>query len=134
MHELLEETPIYTASNLLIQQLGGWPAYLFMNVTGHNNHQKQVEGKGEGKQNGDGSVNHFVPSSPLYERKDEHLILLSDLGLLITASILFLVGYEYGFKNLLVWYILPYLWVNHWLGKFSFSPLTTRRAWRTPIH
>jgi omega-6 fatty acid desaturase / acyl-lipid omega-6 desaturase (Delta-12 desaturase) len=117
MHELLEETPIYTAAMLIGQQLFGWPYYLFANVTGHNNHAKQPEGKGVGKKNGDFSVNHFLPSSPLYERKDEHLILLSDLGLLITGFILFMIGRSYGWMNLLVWYIFPYLWVNHWLGK-----------------
>lgn len=117
MHELLEETPIATAGNLLAQQLFGWPMYLLRNVTGHDNHHKQTEGKGANAKNGDGSVNHFWPSSPLYERKDEYLILLSDLGLLITASILGLVGRSYGFSSLLVWYFLPYLWVNHWLGK-----------------
>ena len=120
MHELLEETPIYTAGSLIQQQLGGWPTYLIANVTGHNNHHKQVEGKGVGRKNGDGSVNHFNPRSPLYEKKDEHLILLSDLGLVITASVLFAVGWNYGWSNLFVWYFLPYLWVNHWLGKTSF--------------
>merc|ERR1711977_670505 len=55
-------------------------------VTGHNKHEKQPEGKGMGKQNGwFGGVNHFNPSSPLYERKDEKLILLSDLGLAIAV-------------------------------------------------
>ncbi|KAK3055823.1 Oleate hydroxylase fah12 [Extremus antarcticus] len=120
MHDLLEETPIYTASNLILQQLFGWPTYLFTNATGHNNHEKQPEGKGAGRKNGNGSVNHFNPSSPLYEKKDEPLIWLSDLGLLITSSILFLVGRNYGFMNLLVWYILPYLWVNHWLVAITF--------------
>lgn len=120
MHELLEETPIYTAAMLISQQLFGWPYYLLANVTGHNNHEKQPEGKGKGKKNGDFSVNHFSPSSPLYERKDEHLILLSDLGLLIASSILFLVGRTYGWTNLLVWYILPYLWVNHWLVAITY--------------
>ncbi|USW50021.1 Putative fatty acid desaturase domain-containing protein [Septoria linicola] len=120
MHELMEETPIYTAGHLIGQQLAGWPMYLFKNVTGHNNHEKQPEGKGVGRKNGDGSVNHFLPSSPLYEKKDEHLILLSDLGLAITVSILALVGRTYGFQNLLVWYIIPYLWVNHWLVAITF--------------
>ena len=118
MHELLEETPIYTFVMLIFQQLGGWPAYLFANVTGHNFHAKQIEGKGAGKRNGDGSVNHFLPSSPLYEKKDEYLILLSDLGLLIAGSVLFALGYTYGWTNVAVWYFLPYLWVNHWLGKW----------------
>lgn len=125
MHELLEETPIFTAAHLIGQQLAGWPLYLFKNITGHNNHEKQPEGKGVGRKNGDGSVNHFLPSSPLYEKKDEHLILLSDLGLAITVSILTLVGRTYGFQNLLVWYIIPYLWVNHWLGELR------RRSYQT---
>jgi omega-6 fatty acid desaturase / acyl-lipid omega-6 desaturase (Delta-12 desaturase) len=118
LHELTEETPIATAIHMVTQQLGGWPMYLISNVTGHNYHERQAEGKGKGKKNGlFGGVNHFNPSSPLYEKKDEHLILLSDLGLAITLGALYYVGKNFGFANLLVWYILPYLWVNHWLGK-----------------
>ena len=117
MHELLEDAPLYTTTLLVGQQLFGWPWYLVTNVTGHNHHHKQTEGKGIGRKNGDFSVNHFDPKSPLYEKKDEHLILLSDLGLLITASVLFVLGRTFGWTNLLVWYFLPYLWVNHWLGK-----------------
>ncbi len=72
-----------------------------------------------GKKNGftDG-VNHFNPGSPLYEAKDAKLILLSDVGLLAVGSILYLVGQKYGLANLAVWYFAPYLWVNHWLGKW----------------
>lgn len=117
MHELLEETPIATLHHLIVQQLAGWPAYLFLNVTGHNNHHKQTEGKGRGRRNGDGSVNHFLPSSPLYEHKDEYLILLSDLGILLAVAGLVTLGQTYGWKNMLVWYFVPYLWVNHWLGE-----------------
>lgn len=118
LNELIEETPIATVINLLGQQLGGWPMYLLCNVTGHNQHSRQPEGRGKGKQNGFfGGVNHFDPGSPLYESKDAHLILLSDLGLAITATALYLVGSNYGWANLAVWYFVPYLWVNHWLGE-----------------
>ncbi|KAK0872200.1 hypothetical protein LTS02_001388 [Friedmanniomyces endolithicus] len=120
MHELFEETPIFTAGNLLAQQLFGWPMYIFANISGHNNHIKQPEGKGVGKKNGNFSVNHLSTSSPLYERKDEHLILLSDLGLLITLSILTMVGRAYGFNAVLVWYIIPYFWVHHWLVAITY--------------
>ena len=119
MHELMEETPIYTAIHMIGQQLAGWPMYLFFNVTGHNNHHKQTEGKGAGRYNGfGGGVSHFLTASPLYERKDEKLILLSDLGLAITLSVLTLVGKVYGFQAVFVWYIVPWFWVHHWLGKF----------------
>ena len=117
IHELTEETPIATAYHLISQQLAGWLVYLTTNVTGHNYHERQHEGRGIGKKNGlGGGVNHFNPSSPLYEAKDAKLILLSDLGLGITFSALYLIGKNYGFASLTVWYILPYLWVNHWLG------------------
>merc|ERR1711977_746895 len=90
-------------------------------VTGHNKHEKQPEGKGMGKQNGwFGGVNHFNPSSPLYERKDEKLILLSDLGLAIVGSVLYMLGNRFGWSNMLVWYFVPYLWVNHWLVAITF--------------
>jgi omega-6 fatty acid desaturase / acyl-lipid omega-6 desaturase (Delta-12 desaturase) len=120
LSELTEETPIATAVHLVGQQLGGWPVYLLSNATGHNFHERQSEGRGKGKKNGfGGRVNHFDPSSPLYESKDAKLIALSDLGLLFAGSILFTIGKTYGWMNLLVWYIIPYLWVNHWLGKFG---------------
>lgn len=117
LDELMEETPIRSILFFFGQQLVGWPQYLLTNVTGHNRHDKQPEGKGAGKTNGFfGGVNHFNPSSPLYERKDEHLILLSDLGLAIVGSVLYYLGNRFGWSNLLVWYFVPYLWVNHWLG------------------
>ena len=124
MAELGEETPIMTLLTLLGQQLIGWPLYLMNNTSGHNVHEKQVEGKGKGKQNGwGGGVNHFQPSSPVYEKKDEHLIIWSDFGLATMGAILFVLGQSYGWKNMLVWYWIPYLWVNHWLGKYQPRPL-----------
>ena len=118
LSELTEEAPITTAITMIGQQLIGWLFYLTTNVTGHNCHERQPEGRGKGKRNGfGGSVNHFDPSSPLYEAKDGKWILLSDLGLAIAASVLVWVGRNCGWANLAVWYFLPYLWVNHWLGK-----------------
>ncbi|KAF2230561.1 delta(12) fatty acid desaturase [Viridothelium virens] len=119
--ELVEEAPLYTVWHLLYQQLGGWLAYLLSNVTGHDFHERQPEGKGKGKKNGFFSgINHFLPSSPLYEKKDEHLILLSDLGLAIVGMVLFILGQKFGWSNMLVWYFAPYLWVNHWLVAITF--------------
>ena len=117
MHELMEETPIVTVINLLGQQLAGWQLYLFSNVTGHQHHMKAPDGRGLRAKNGDGSVNHFLPNSAIYEKKDEYLILLSDLGLIITLSLLTLAGMNFGWANVGVWYFIPYLWVHHWLGE-----------------
>jgi omega-6 fatty acid desaturase (delta-12 desaturase) len=118
LDELAEETPIATLIHSIGQQLLGWPMYLFGNVTGHNNHERQREGRGKGKFNGlTTGVNHFNPASPLYEAKDAKLIILSDIGLGIVITGLVLLCQKFGFSNMLVWYFLPYLWVNHWLGK-----------------
>ncbi|KAK8022803.1 oleate hydroxylase FAH12 [Apiospora rasikravindrae] len=119
--ELGEETPIVTLLHLIGQQLIGWPNYLMTNVTGHNFHERQREGRGKGKRNGfGGGVNHFSPSSPLYEAKDAKLILLSDVGIAITATVLFFLCKTFGTSNMMVWYFLPYLWVNHWLVAITF--------------
>ncbi|KAI9849405.1 MAG: Oleate hydroxylase fah12 [Thelocarpon superellum] len=121
LSELMEDTPIATALQLLTQQLGGWVWYLLTNVTGHTFHERQSEGRGKGKRNGwGGRVNHFDPASPLYEAKDAKLILLSDLGLAIVGGTLFALGQTYGWSNLLVWYFVPYMWVNHWLVAITY--------------
>ncbi|KAL2144362.1 hypothetical protein VTI28DRAFT_9186 [Corynascus sepedonium] len=121
LSELTEETPIYTFIHLLGQQLIGWWNYLLTNVTGHNNHERQREGRGKGKRNGwGGGVNHFDPRSPLYEERDVPYILLSDLGLIITISTLVYLGKTFGWSNMFVWYFLPYIWVNHWLVAITY--------------
>lgn len=122
LSELTEETPIYTLIHLVGQQTIGWWNYLLTNVTGHNNHERQREGRGKGKHNGrGGGVNHFDPRSPLYENRDAVYILLSDVGLAVAISALVYLSKTFGLSNMFVWYFLPYMWVNHWLGKSPFS-------------
>lgn len=121
LSELTEETPIYTLLHLIGQQVIGWQNYIATNVTGHNYHERQREGRGKGKRNGfGGGVNHFDPRSPLYENKDAKLIVLSDIGILITVSVLTYLCRTYGFTNMLVWYFIPYIWVHHWLVAITF--------------
>ncbi|KAJ9249901.1 hypothetical protein DTO207G8_6381 [Paecilomyces variotii] len=121
LNDLTEEIPFVTAINLLGQQLFGWPLYLLCNVSSHNNHESKKSGRGKGKRNGlFGGVNHFSPSSPLFEAKDANVILLSDLGLFLMASFLGYIGSRFGWSNLFVWYGLPYLWVNHWIAAITF--------------
>lgn len=127
--ELAEEAPIMTAAKLIGRQLVGWPAYLFTNKTGHDNHAEQKEGRGNEKRNGLGKgVNHFDPASPLYDAKDAKYIALSDLGLGLMAIVLYELAQTYGLNNLLVWYFAPYLWVNHWLGMFHMFSIS-RTTW-----
>ncbi|VVT46385.1 uncharacterized protein SAPINGB_P001187 [Magnusiomyces paraingens] len=102
--EISEDTPIYTLWNLLLQQLFGWNMYLFTNVTGQKypNHSKYV-------------VNHFVPTSPLFDEKDFMDIVISDLGIITTLTLLYLSVQKWGLATVACYYIVPYFWVNHWL-------------------
>ncbi|RDA91112.1 hypothetical protein CP533_6684 [Ophiocordyceps camponoti-saundersi (nom. inval.)] len=121
MGELAEDTPAFTLLMLIMQQLIGWPNYLFTNVTGHDYHERQREGRGKGKKNGfGGGVNHFDPRSPLYEQKDAKLIVLSDIGIGLTVTALIMLGNRFGWGNMAIWYFVPYLWVNHWLVAITF--------------
>lgn len=123
LSEMAEEAPLMTALVLVARQLIGWPLYLLQNNTGHNYHERQAEGRGIGKRNGPaGGVNHFSTASPLFEAKDAKYIALSDLGLGLMAVVLYQIAQAYGWFNLLVWYGIPYLWVNHWLGTFRLPP------------
>ncbi|KAL6862482.1 Oleate hydroxylase fah12 [Amphichorda felina] len=119
--ELTEETPIFTLTMLLLQQLVGWPNYLLTNVTGHNFHERQREGRGKGKHNGlGGGVNHFDPRSPIYDNKHAKLIVLSDIGLLLNLGLQVYLGNTFGWTNMLVWFWVPWLWVNHWLVAITY--------------
>jgi len=105
LNELTEETPLATLIHLVGQQVIGWPNYLLTNVTGHNFHERQREGRGKGKRNGfGGGVNHFDPTSPLYENRDAWLIVMSDVGIAITATALFFLGQRFGWSNMAVWF------------------------------
>ena len=122
--EMAEETPIFSALNLVLQQLFGWIMYLSTNVTGHNHHLKAAGERAEGKKNGPlGGVSHFDPFSPIFDEKDRPLIWMSDLGLMAWATTLVLVGRNIGAWNLFVYYGAPYLWVNNWLGKLDRAPV-----------
>jgi omega-6 fatty acid desaturase / acyl-lipid omega-6 desaturase (Delta-12 desaturase) len=120
LFDIVEEAPIYTLAYLVARQIFGWPIHLVTNDTGHNFHELQAEGRGKGKKNGlFTGVNHFNPSSPLFEAKDEKLIVLSDVGIFVAGCVLYLIGSSFTWHNLFLWYGLPWLWVNHWLGKFT---------------
>jgi omega-6 fatty acid desaturase (delta-12 desaturase) len=120
LSEAAEEAPLFSLLFIFGRQLFGWTIYLLANNTGHNYHQRQPEGRGIGNQNGwFGGVNHFDPRSPLFESKDAKWIVLSDVGVCAALACLGALIRSYGLLNVAVWYGLPYLWVNHWLGNPS---------------
>jgi len=107
--ELIEETPMATLFTLAKQQLLGWPAYLLANVTGQT-YSKAAPN----------TLNHFHPDSPLYEPGQRNDILISDLGILLTFTALGFATRTFGWDNVFLFYVMPYLWVNHWLVMVTF--------------
>ncbi|ODV91269.1 hypothetical protein CANCADRAFT_31962 [Tortispora caseinolytica NRRL Y-17796] len=102
--ELTEESPAASLFWLLTQQLFGWPYHLISNVTGqpHPDVPKIF-------------VNHFWPWSPLFDSSKVFNIILSDVGIACAAYIAYLSINKFGLSNFLIYYFVPYLWVNHWL-------------------
>ncbi|SGZ51311.1 CIC11C00000001761 [Sungouiella intermedia] len=108
LEEIASDSPIFSLYTILVQQLGGWIAYLFVNVTG-----QPVAKTGWG-------MSHFNPSSAIFEARDYWYIVLSDLGLLIQGFVLYTWYKNYGGFNLLVNWVIPYIGVNHWLVFITF--------------
>ncbi|SCU88746.1 LADA_0E11870g1_1 [Lachancea dasiensis] len=102
--ECTEDSPLRTLGELVLQQLGGWIAYLFTNVTGQKHEDSPAWKR-----------NHFWPTSPLFESKDAVYIALSDLGILVQSLVLRMWYVRFGGWSLFINWFVPYLWVNHWL-------------------
>jgi len=102
-HQLMEETPFYTAFELVAQQLFGWPAYLIANVTGPKYTAPRWK------------RNHFYPNAPFFDLKQHNAIILSDIGLVLAVVVLTVAVKFFGSSAIILYYGVPYLWCNHWL-------------------
>lgn len=103
LEEIASDSPLMSLKGLVLQQLGGWIMYLCTNVTG----QRVAETSW--------GMNHFNPKSAIFEKRDYWYIVLSDLGIMTQALVLYTWYKNFGGFNLLVNWFIPYLLVNHWL-------------------
>lgn len=107
LDELLEDAPAYRLFWLLVQQLFGWPAYLFANASGQPWYPK--------------GTNHFFPSSPVFEPRHFNQIIISDVALAVMGFALYKFGQFMGGPGEVVkYYGIPYLAVNHWLVMITY--------------
>jgi omega-6 fatty acid desaturase / acyl-lipid omega-6 desaturase (Delta-12 desaturase) len=131
-YDIMESLAIIAIA-LMLRGCFGLPVYLWTNATSLNNYWRQKEGRGIGKKNGlFGRVNHYDPRSRWFESKDskkkKKKVLVSDLGVLLFAVILVIVGKRFGWSNLFLEYFIPWLWSNHWQCKLhSFIGLSYYR-------
>lgn len=107
--ELVEDAPLMTLYGLFTQQVFGWPLYLLSNVTGQKYPKLNRW-----------AVNHFNPNAPLFEKKDWLNIWISNVGIGITMSIIAYSINRWGLASVTLYYLIPYLWVNHWLVAITY--------------
>jgi len=120
--EALGDSPIGAMIGSATYLLGGWHAYLLINASGQRNYPK--------------GTNHFHPRAIMFKEREYGQIIASDLGIILWLAGVIGSIYVYGLKNVFVLYLVPYLWVNHWLVLITFlqhtDPLLPH--YRAPEH
>ncbi|KAI8607422.1 delta-12 desaturase [Chytriomyces sp. MP71] len=110
--DAFESAPIVDLLKIVRQQLFGWPAYIVANVSG----QRFPEW-----------ASHLHTKSPIFTPDQAGQIIMSDIGIAITLAGLGYLGTQFGFMAVLKYYVVPYLWVNHWLVMITYLQHTDVR-------
>jgi len=103
--ELLEVSPLGNLVGIILMSLVGWPGYLIFNASGQDYKRR---------------TNHFEPDSPIFKPHQSADVILSDIGLLLTGCSLFYFSWKFSFSTVVLYYFIPYLWVNFWLVSITF--------------
>ncbi|KKF95811.1 Delta(12) fatty acid desaturase [Ceratocystis platani] len=110
--DLFEDVPIVTLFRLLTHQLFGFPLYLLTNATaGPESLQKETPWYRR---------SHFDPWSGVFRPTEAFYIFMSDVGLAITVFCVYQLGLNVGWTNMTLLYIVPYMWVHHWLVAITY--------------
>ena len=114
IEELTEDSPIATFTRIMIQQLLGWPWYLFNNITASRGSLNKSQ------KNYPLGNSHLNPYSSLFRPEEARLIFYSDLGMGLTATGLYFAAQYFGASTVALLYLQPYLWVNHWIVAITY--------------
>lgn len=107
LDELLEDAPLYRLFWIVVQQLFGWPAYLFSNASGQLWYPAWT--------------NHFDPKSLIFDKRHRSQVLISDAFLVGMLGLLTVFGHFHGgLAGVVKYYVIPYLGVNHWLVMITY--------------
>ncbi|KAJ2705812.1 hypothetical protein FB645_002093 [Coemansia sp. IMI 203386] len=102
---IFEETPVYHLFKVVLQSLFGWPMYLIRNASG----PKYARG-----------ASHFNPNAVLFKPENFWQIVISDVGLLLAASVIAYFSFVYSAATVAFYYGVPYLIVNFFLVTITF--------------
>ncbi|KAG2358321.1 fatty acid desaturase-domain-containing protein [Suillus spraguei] len=106
LKEALGDSPIGATIGAATYLLGGWPAYLIRNASGQKRYPK--------------GTNHFNPDAVMFAPHQRDSIILSDIGIVLWLAGVAGSIYTYGFWTVFRLYLVPYIWVNHWLVLITF--------------
>lgn len=67
----------------------------------------------------------FGDDSALFKKSELFSVFLSDLGVAVAISGLIIAARIFSVWTVVVFYGIPYLWLNHWVGTFG-SPSHSR--------
>lgn len=83
--EAIGDAPFYILTDLIIQQLFGWQAYLIKNSSGQTQYPK--------------GTNHFNPDAVIFDKRHRSQIIMSNIGIALLGASLAAATYYFGFKN-----------------------------------
>ncbi|KAJ3488412.1 hypothetical protein NLI96_g2861 [Meripilus lineatus] len=104
--EALGDSPIGAAWGAASYLIFGWPMYLITNASGQKRYPT--------------NTNHFNPTAVMFSPHHYGQIVMSDIGVIIWAAAVAYSIYHFGFFEVFRTYLVPYLWVNHWLVLITF--------------
>ncbi|KIY65478.1 hypothetical protein CYLTODRAFT_492309 [Cylindrobasidium torrendii FP15055 ss-10] len=99
-------TPLGTIFGMAKYLLIGWPAYLLFNSAGQHKYPS--------------GTNHYNPSSAIFGPEHFSQIVWSDIGSALWLAAISAGIQEWGFMTVFRVYLVPYLWVNHWIIMITF--------------
>jgi len=106
LREALGDSPIGATLLAMGYLVIGWPSYIIRNASGQQRYPK--------------GTSHFKPSAVMFAPHQYSQIILSDIGVILWLAAIFTWSYYKGFAEVFRLYLVPYLWVNHWLVLITF--------------
>ncbi|KAL3264748.1 hypothetical protein ABHI18_000453 [Aspergillus niger] len=118
LEDIGQDAPFVLFLRILLQQTIGWNWYILTNITCP---PTAVPKKGMSMWR----HSHFDPQGALFYPSEWLSIVLSDLGCFAAITGLYQLYQQFGSFETLFWvYIVPWTWVNHWIGMCN-SPLSS---------
>lgn len=99
--EAIGDSPIGACLMVAGYLLVGWLSYITRNASGQKRYPR--------------GSNHFNPTAVMFNDNQWGQIIMSDVGIVIWLAAIFYSIRQFGFFEVFRLYLVPYLWVNHWL-------------------